>query len=70
MTFGEQQDERGYHLVYRRGEGQRCPGCGRSNWYVGRLSAECAFCGTALDLPESTRGGGLFRGRTPERFTA
>lgn len=27
-----------------------CPGCSRSHWYVGRMMAECAFCGTAIPL--------------------
>jgi hypothetical protein len=39
---------RGYHAVYRRNETNHCPGCGRSNWVVGRVSAECGFCSTAL----------------------
>lgn len=41
---------RGYHVVYRMGEVNFCPGCGRSQWLVGRLMAECAVCGTALGL--------------------
>lgn len=49
-----QASARGYHLVYRYGEANACPGCGRSHWYIGRMSAECGFCGTALPLP----GGG------------
>ena len=53
---------KGYHVVYRSGETNHCPGCGRSHWYVGRLSAECGFCGTALPLVESlSQGAGLFR---------
>ena len=53
---------RGYHVVYREGEANRCPGCGRSHWHIGRLSAECAFCGTALPLTETLgMGAGLFR---------
>jgi hypothetical protein len=44
---------RGYHVVYRQGEVNRCPGCGRSHWYVGRLSAECGFCSAALPLMET-----------------
>lgn len=39
---------RGYFAIYRHGEVNHCPGCGRSHWEVGRSSAECAFCGTAL----------------------
>lgn len=41
---------RGYHQVYREHEVNYCPGCGRTHWLLGRLSAECAFCGTALPL--------------------
>ena len=61
---------RGYHVVYRENEVNHCPGCGRSHWYVGRLSAECGFCGTALPLVEKmTVGVGLFRpGRRREDF--
>ena len=44
---------RGYHAAYRDGEVNHCPGCGRSHWIIGRLSAECAFCSTALPLTES-----------------
>ncbi len=39
---------RGYHAVYRQHQTNHCPGCGRSNWLVGRASAECGFCATAL----------------------
>ena len=53
---------RGYHAVYRAGETNRCPGCGRSHWLVGRLLAECAFCQTALPLIEAgMHGAGLIR---------
>lgn len=46
-------NERGYFAIYREGRPNRCPGCGRSQWYVGRTMAECAFCGTALPLESS-----------------
>ncbi|MGZ8313098.1 MAG: hypothetical protein ACXWUR_13650 [Allosphingosinicella sp.] len=53
---------RGYHIAYRENEVNHCPGCGRSHWYIGRLSAECGFCGTALPLMDAgTNGVGLFR---------
>lgn len=39
----------GYHVVYR-GPETHCPGCGRRHWFIGRRSAECCFCGTAIDL--------------------
>lgn len=42
--------KRGYSTQYRDGEANRCPGCGRSNWHVGRKTAECAFCGAAIPL--------------------
>lgn len=40
----------GYLPTYADGEMNRCPGCLRSQWYIGRSTAECAFCGTALPL--------------------
>ena len=43
---------RGYNAVYRQDETNHCPGCGRTHWYVGRVSAECGFCGTALPLAD------------------
>jgi hypothetical protein len=49
--------QRGYHAVYRENEVNHCPGCGRTHWYLGRVLAECAFCGTALPLQESHRSG-------------
>lgn len=41
---------RGYFAIYRENEPNYCPGCGRSQWILGRTSAECAFCATALPL--------------------
>ena len=49
-----QADQRGYHIVYREHETNYCPGCGRTHWYIGRSSAECAFCATALPLAEAS----------------
>ena len=62
---------RGYHVVYRENQVNHCPGCGRSHWYVGRLSAECGFCGTALPrVAALSTGAGLFvsRGRALADF--
>ncbi len=28
--------------------GCHCPGCGQRQWHVGRVTAECAACETAL----------------------
>ena len=47
-TVRETMRERGYVLLYR--EGMDCPGCGYASWHIGRQSAECACCGTALSL--------------------
>jgi hypothetical protein len=60
-------DARGYHVLYRENAVNHCPGCGRTHWYIGRVSAECGFCGTALALAEATaRGaGGFSRGHNP-----
>jgi hypothetical protein len=41
---------RGYQPLYHMQDVNRCPGCGRSHWHVGRSTAECAFCQTALPL--------------------
>ena len=39
---------RGYGIMYYQGQMNHCPGCGRSHWHVGRISAQCAFCETSL----------------------
>lgn len=44
----------GYRVMYYQGEHNHCPGCGHSNWHIGRTSAQCAFCDTTL-LLASTR---------------
>lgn len=47
--------ERGYGLLFRSQVTNSCPGCGRSQWLVGRTTAECAFCATALPIAENHR---------------
>ena len=44
---------RGHHIVDRSNALNHCPGCGRSQWYVGRISAECGYCATAIPLAEA-----------------
>src|SRR5687767_13745270 len=56
---------RGHHVVYRVNESNRCPGCGRAQWYVGRVTAECGFCGTAVVLAEAKWAGAFTD--TPEK---
>jgi len=40
----------GFRPAFRLDVPNPCPGCGKSHWYVGRLTAECAFCATALPI--------------------
>ena len=54
-SFAAGLAQRGHHIVYRANESNHCPGCGRSHWYIGRVSAECGFCGTAVPLAETSR---------------
>lgn len=53
-SFAAGLAKRGHHIVYRANEPNHCPGCGRSQWYIGRVSAECGFCGTAVPLAETS----------------
>jgi hypothetical protein len=39
---------RGFKIIYRFGITNYCPGCGGTQWHVGRSSAQCAFCATAV----------------------
>jgi len=52
-SFAAGLAHRGHHIVYRTNESNHCPGCGRSQWFIGRISAECGFCGTAVPLAEA-----------------
>lgn len=42
------REGRGYVPLYSTG--MHCPACGAAKWHLGRFSAECAWCGTALPL--------------------
>jgi PilZ domain-containing protein len=57
-SLGFDPSVRGHHVVYRTNESNRCPGCGRAQWYIGRMTAECGFCGTAVALAEVKFAGG------------
>lgn len=50
VAFNAHQTPRGYTILYRPEVTNYCPGCTKTNWYVGRQVAECAFCGTVLPL--------------------
>ena len=57
---------RGHHVVYRTEETNRCPGCGHAQWLVGRQTAECALCGTAIALANAKwLGAGRFTEPAP-----
>lgn len=67
MQFGIRPAETGYRIVYRTGQVNHCPACGGSNWSVGRITAECSFCQTAIPMEDGGMGGvGTFhrQGRT------
>jgi hypothetical protein len=55
--FSHDPSSRGYHAVYREREKNFCPGCGRTHWWLGRFSAECVYCGTALPLTDALLSG-------------
>ncbi len=59
LTMAKEFDlaARGFCPTYREGEVNHCPGCGRVHWLVGRVSAECAFCATALPLANAETTG-------------
>ena len=63
--FAHDPAARGYNILYRQDQVNHCPSCGRTHWYVGRVSAECAFCATALPLVEAVTGMGTHRVRHP-----
>lgn len=42
--------QRGFRPLYYTDTVNHCPGCGHSAWHIGRVSAECAHCETAIPL--------------------
>ena len=67
-AFPHNPAARGYQPIYRMGEVNHCPACGRTHWYVGRLSAECGFCATALPLQDTGMTGVGMLNRTHIRY--
>lgn len=62
--FGIRQASTGYRVAYHQHEANHCPGCGQQQWVIGRSTAECAYCATALPLiAGGTSGAGIFRSR-------
>lgn len=69
-SFAASLAQRGHHIVYRANESNHCPGCGRSHWYIGRVSAECGFCGTAVPLAEAARHEVVSPARRPSSMSS
>lgn len=69
-SFAASLAQRGHHIVYRANTDNHCPGCGRSHWYIGRVSAECGFCGTAIPLAEARRDEPVSRTQRPSGVVA
>jgi hypothetical protein len=53
-SFLHNPARRGYQPIYHEHMVNHCPGCGRTQWLVGRVSAECCFCATALPLSDNS----------------
>jgi len=51
-AFARNIATRGFMPLYHVGGVNRCPGCGGQSWHVGRMSAECATCETAIPLAD------------------
>ena len=69
-SFAASLAQRGHHIVYRANSSNHCPGCGRSHWYIGRVSAECGFCGTAIPLAEARRDEVITPGPRPSSISS
>ena len=56
-SFKLDLSSRGYQVLFWRDQVNHCPGCGRSQWHIGRITAECGLCGTALPIDGATQVG-------------
>jgi hypothetical protein len=54
MTPLAQLMERALLPLYYQDTVNHCPSCGGKHWHIGRSTAECAFCETALPLAAFT----------------
>lgn len=43
-------------LTYKPGTLTHCPTCSGTQWLIGRMTAQCAYCDTAMPLLHMTRG--------------
>ena len=62
--FAHDPSRRSLQGLFQSDGVNRCPGCSRSVWVVGRFSAECGFCATTLPLNHTGMlGTGTYRRR-------
>lgn len=43
-------------LTYKPGTLTHCPTCSGTQWLIGRTTAQCAYCDTAMPLLHMSRG--------------
>ncbi len=51
----------GWSAAYHPGRVNSCPECGQSQWLVGRHSAQCALCATAVPFAAGLAARGAHR---------
>lgn len=49
-TFGTGANFGGFRLLYHEGQTNHCPACSGTHWMIGRATAQCVRCDTALPL--------------------
>ena len=65
QLFGAREHDAGLraYAVYCPDDPDPCPACGGRQWTIGRVTAECVVCATALPLVDAgDTGAGLIRG--------
>lgn len=64
--------DRGEISLYYSGEHNRCPSCGQTQWFVGRMVATCARCDAALPIvsPPTEIPDALFEIPAPKKEAA
>ena len=50
LTRPAPQRNGGFVPLYHADTVNHCPACGHTHWHIGRSTAECAFCETAIPL--------------------
>ena len=55
QDFSRTPARRGFVPLYHADTINHCPACTRTHWHIGRSTAECAFCETAIPLAVSAQ---------------